>query len=102
MNLSRVLIESGFFWQDQTKGFNWIDDRVLALWYQMPNPEVAEAELVQLAKSLLRQDSVQGTDPSSRGHFVLYTDVSPRTVHVHFVTCEPDLKPAFRLTEGVH
>ncbi len=102
MNLSRMLMESGFSWQGKTKGFCRIDDRTLAVWYKMPNLEVARAELVELAKSLLRQDLAENADPSEKGHFALDIGENPCTLHIHFATWPLDLEPVFPLSEGVH
>ncbi len=102
MNLSRLLMESGFYWQGKTKGFCRLDDHVVAIWYNIPNRDLAQAELVQLAKSLLRQHFAEEENASDRGYFILDTGANASTVHVHFVTWPSELEPDWYLSEGVH
>lgn len=99
VNSLQLLTESGFFWQDRIKGFARMNDRVLALWYRMPNELVAESELVQIAKSLLRMVSTQEDDG---GFFTVKKDHHPLQVHVHFNRWPHDLKPLFGREESVH
>ncbi|WP_053957892.1 hypothetical protein [Sulfobacillus thermosulfidooxidans] len=99
MNSLQLLTESGFFWQDRIKGFARRNDHVLTLWYRLPNELVAEKELVQIAKSLLR---IVSSKADGGGFFTVEKDHHPLAVHVHFNQWPHDLKPMFMREESVH
>lgn len=100
MNCLQLLMHAGFYWDDRVKGCCRISDRVLSLWYRMPNPQVAERELIQVAQALLR---IAGPHHSDKlGHYQIYREDAKVAIYVHFAAWPNDLTPVVNISEGWH